>query len=76
MRNFKISILVAIAALMITSCDKNVTMVTEINRDGTCTRQVSTADDCLLDDESWEQVELQDTTDHKKVTLRWLQIPY
>lgn len=70
MRNFKISILVAIAALMITSCDKNVTMVTEINRDGTCTRQVSTADDCLLDDESWEQVELQDTTDHKKVTLR------
>jgi hypothetical protein len=70
MRNFKISILVAIAALMITSCDKNVTMVTEINRDGTCTRQVSTADDCLLDDESWEQVESQDTSAHKKVTLR------
>ena len=70
MRNFKISILVAIAALMITSCDKNVTMVTEINRDGTCTRQVSTADDCLLDVESWEQVESQDTSAHKKVTLR------
>jgi hypothetical protein len=70
MQSFKISILVAIASLMITSCDKNVTMVTEINRDGTCTRQVSTADDCLLDVESWEEVVSQDTVDHKKVTLR------
>jgi hypothetical protein len=70
MQNFKISILVAIAALMITSCDKNVTMVTEINRDGTCTRQVSTSDDFLLYDESWEEVVPQDTADQKSFTLR------
>lgn len=70
MLRFKYCILAAIAALMVTSCDKNVTMVTEINRDGTCARQVSTGDDCLLDDESWEEVAAQDTADQKKITLR------
>ena len=70
MQSFRISILAAIAALMVTSCDKNVTMVTEINRDGTCARQVSTGDDCLLDDELWEEVAAQDTADQKKITLR------
>lgn len=70
MQSFKYCILAAIAALMVTSCDKNVTMVTEINRDGTCARQVSTGDDCLLDDESWEEVVPQDTADQKKITLR------
>ena len=70
MQSFKYCILAAIAALMVTSCDKNVTMVTEINRDGTCARQVSTGDDCLLDDESWEEVAAQDTADQKMITLR------
>ena len=70
MLRFKYCIVAAIAALMVTSCDKNVIMVTEINRDGTCTRQVSTGDDCLLDDESWEEVAAQDTADQKKITLR------
>lgn len=70
MQSFKYCILAAIAALMVTSCDKNVTMVTEINRDGTCIRQVSTGDDCILDDESWEEVAAQDTADQKMITLR------
>ena len=42
MQTTKISILAAIAALIITSCEQQVQMVTEINRDGTCTRQIST----------------------------------
>lgn len=70
MQSFRISILAAIVALMITSCDKNATMVTEINRDGTCTRQVSTGDDCIIYDDLWEEVVPQDTADQKKLTLR------
>ena len=70
MQSFRISILAAIVALMITSCDKNATMVTEINSDGTCTRQVSTGDDCIIYDDLWEEVAAQDTADQKKLTLR------
>ena len=70
MQSFRISILAAIVALMITSCDKNATMVTEINSDGTCTRQVSTGDDCIIYDDLWEEVVPQDTADQKKLTLR------
>ena len=70
MQSFRISILAAIVVLTITSCDKNVTMVTEINRDGTCTRQVSTSNNCLIEDESWEQIAPQDTADHNTIILR------
>ena len=70
MQRFRISIVATIAVLMITSCDKNVTMFTEINRDGSCTRQITTKDDCYLDDESWEMVAPQDSSDHETVILR------
>ena len=70
MLKFKYCILAAIAAMMVTSCDKNVTMVTEINRDGTCSRQVSTKDDCLTDYDSWQEVTPADTSDNKTIVLR------
>ena len=70
MLRFKYCIMAAIAALMVTSCDKNVTMVTEINRDGTCTRQVSTSDDCLMDVDSWQPVDPAETSDSATVILR------
>ena len=70
MQSSRIGILAAIVALMVTSCDKNVTVFTEISRDGTCTRQVSTGDDCIMYDDLWEEVAAQDTADQKTITLR------
>ena len=66
MRNFRISILVAIAALMITSCEKNVQIITEINRDGTCTRFYSIKEsDNVYADETW----VEDTADTVRTTI-------
>ena len=72
MQTSKISILAAIAALIITSCDQQVQMVTEINRDGTCTRQISTKDEewCTLPYDRWEEIAPQDTSDHATRIIR------
>lgn len=72
MQTTKISILAAIAALIITSCEQQVQMVTEINRDGTCTRQISTKEEewCSLPDDQWEKFTPQDTSDHKTLYFR------
>ena len=54
MQSFKYYILAAIAALMITSCEKNVEIFTEINRDGSCTRVYSASKtDNVFADETW-----------------------
>ena len=56
MQRFKYYILAAIAALMITSCEKNVQMITEINSDGTCTRFYSIKkSDNVYADETWAE---------------------
>ena len=72
MQTSRISILAAIAALMITSCKQQVQMVTEINRDGTCTRQISTKDEewCTLPYDRWEEIAPQDTSDHATRIIR------
>lgn len=72
MQTFRISILAAIAALMITSCEQEVKMFTQINRDGTCTRQVSTKEEewCSLPNGQWEEIAPEDTSDHATRIIR------
>ena len=66
MLRFKYYILAAIAALMVTSCEKNVQMITEINRDVSCTRVYSIKEsDNVYADETW----VEDTSDTVRTTI-------
>ena len=66
MLRFKYCILAAIAALMITSCEKNVQMITEIKSDGTCTRLYSIKEsDNVYADDTW----VEDMNDTVRTTI-------
>ena len=68
MRTPVFKILFALTALALASCDEwNVRMDTQVMRDGSCIRTVTTDDDgCLTEDEGWEVLATKDSVDFFK----------
>ena len=65
MRTPIFKIIFALTALALASCDEwDVQMDTQVMRDGSCVRTVTTDDDgCLTEDEGWDVLETKDSVD-------------